>query len=347
MGTLPSQPEPNPREQCNAITLRNRKNLNGTQTHKSCTHVLKEEHALGSPCTPMLPETERSCLEQHALADNEGTAVLDGSKVMLNEGTPMLDDEQGRAYHPYAEKETREDAPVVTKPKVPFPQRLMSIQRDPHFNKFLGILRKLHINISFVEAISQMRKYAKFLKEMLSNKKKLEEFETVRLNEECSAILLRKLLPKLKDPGSFTIPCTIGNSYFDKALCDLGASINLMPFSVFKRLGMQEPNPTSISLQLADSSITYPRGIVEDVLVKVDKFMFHADFIVLDMEEDDEVPIILGRPFLAIRRTIIDVQQGKLTLRLTARDLSLADSSKFCLRNDGSPISTGTMALVS
>ncbi|XP_027364392.1 uncharacterized protein LOC113871495 [Abrus precatorius] len=272
MATLPSQPEPNPMEQCNAITLRSGKNLNGTQTHKSCTPVLKEEHALASPCKPMLLETEQPCLEQHALADNEGTTVLDGSKVVLNEGTPVLDDEQGRAYHPDAKKETREDAPV-------------------------------------------MLKYAKFLKEMLSNKKKLEEFETVRLNEECSAILLRKLPPKLKDPGSFTIPCTICNSYFDKALCDLGASINLMSFSMFKRLGMQEPKPTSISLQLVDRSITYPRGIVEDVLVKVDKFKFPADFIVFDMEEDDEVPIILGRPFLATGRTIIDVQQGKLTLR--------------------------------
>ncbi|XP_027337115.1 uncharacterized protein LOC113850771 [Abrus precatorius] len=181
--------------------------------------------------------------------------------------------------------------------------------------------RKLHINILFVEAISQMSKYAKFLKEMLSNKKKLEEFEIVKLNEECSEILLRKLPPKLKDPGSFTILCTIGNSYFDKALCDLGASINLMPFSVFRRLGMQEPKPTSISLQLADRSITYPRGIVEDVLVKVDKFIFPADFIVLDMEEDDEVPIILGRPFLATGRTIIDVQQGKLTLRLNEEEV--------------------------
>ncbi|XP_027356796.1 uncharacterized protein LOC113866107 [Abrus precatorius] len=187
---------------------------------------------------------------------------------MLNEGTSVLDDEQGRAYHPDAKKETRENAPVVTKLKVPFPQRLMSSQRDPQLKKFLGILRKLHINIPFVEAISQMPKYAKFLKEMLRNKNNLEEFETVRLNEKCSAILLRELPPKLKDPGSFTILCTIGNSYFDKALCDLGASINLMSFFVFKRLGMQEPKPSSISLQLVDRSITYPRGIVEDVLVR-------------------------------------------------------------------------------
>jgi len=114
------------------------------------------------------------------------------------------------------------------------------------------------------------------------------------LKEQCSAIVLKKLPPKLKDPGSFTIPCTIGDSYFEKALCDLGASINLMPLSVFRRLGMQEPKPTTISLQLADRSITYPRGIIEDVLVKVDKFIFPVDFVVLDMEEDEEVSLILG-----------------------------------------------------
>ena len=156
----------------------------------------------------------------------------------------------------------------------------------------------------------------KFTKEILSNKRKLEEHETVALTEECSAILQKKLPPKLKDPGSFTIPCTIGDSFFDKALCDLGASINLLPFFVFKKLGFGEAKPTTVSLQLADRSIKYPRGIIEDVLVKVDKFIFPADFIVLDMEEDQEIPIILGRPFLATGRTLIDVQKGQLILRV-------------------------------
>ncbi|KAL5548894.1 hypothetical protein UlMin_004125 [Ulmus minor] len=144
-----------------------------------------------------------------------------------------------------------------------------------------------------------MPKYAKFLKEVLSNKRRLEANEKVMLTEECSAILQRKLPPKLKDPGSFTIPCTIGDFEFDKVLCDLGASINLMPLSIFRKLGLGEVKPTTVSLQLADRSIKHPRGIIEDVLMKVDKFIFPADFIVLDMEEDREVPLILGRPFLA------------------------------------------------
>ena len=101
--------------------------------------------------------------------------------------------------------------------------------------------------------LEQMPKYAKFLKEVLSNKRKLEEYDTVMLTEEYTSILQNKLPPKLKDPGSFTIPCSIGNSYFEKALCDLGASINLMPLSIFRQLGIGEVKSTTISLQLANS----------------------------------------------------------------------------------------------
>lgn len=136
------------------------------------------------------------------------------------------------------------------------------------------------------------------------------------LTEECSALIQKKLPPKLKDPGSFTVPCTIGECHFDKALCDLGASINLMPLSVYRKLGLGEAKATTVTLQLADRSLTHPRGIIEDVLIKVDKFIFPADFLILDMEEDKNVPLILGRPFLATNRALIDVQKGELNLRL-------------------------------
>ena len=152
--------------------------------------------------------------------------------------------------------------------------------------KFLEVFKKLHINIPFAEALAQMPSYAKFLKDILSKKRRLEDYETVMLTEECSAIIQKKLPSKLQDPGSFTIPCNIGNVEFIKALCDLGASINLMPLSIFRKLGLGDVKPTRVSLQLADRSVAYPRGIVEDVFVKVDKFMFPADFIILDMEED-------------------------------------------------------------
>ncbi|XP_042969079.1 uncharacterized protein LOC122301762 [Carya illinoinensis] len=130
----------------------------------------------------------------------------------------------------------------------------------------------------------------------------------IMLIEESSAILQKKLLPKLKDPGSFTIPCTIGNSYFDKTLWDLGASINLLPFSIFMKLRLGEAKPTTVSLQLVDRSIKYSRGLIEDITVKVDKFIFSVDFIVPNMEKDEEIPLILGRPLLTTRRTVIDVQ---------------------------------------
>ncbi|XP_008227222.1 PREDICTED: uncharacterized protein LOC103326759 [Prunus mume] len=154
------------------------------------------------------------------------------------------------------------------------------------------------MNIPFADALEQMPSYAKFMKDFISKKRKLGEYEIVKLSEECSAILQRKLPPNLKDPGSFTIPCTIGTTYFEKALCDLGSSVNLMPSFVAKHIGLGVINPTIVSLQMANRFITYPRGIIEDVLVKVDKLIFLADFLILDMEEDAETLIILGRPFL-------------------------------------------------
>ena len=201
-------------------------------------------------------------------------------------------------------------------PTIPYPAKLKKDKMDEQFGKFLELFKQLHINLPFVEALSQMPKYAKFLKDLLSNKRKLEELSTVTLSEECSAIVQNKLPKKLKDPGSFTIPCLIGSLSVDKALADLGASINLMPYKMFKKLGLGEPKPTRMSIQLADRSVKYPKGIIEDVLVKVDKFIFPVDFVILEMDEDIEVPLILGRPFLATARAIIDVSDGKLVLRV-------------------------------
>ena len=142
----------------------------------------------------------------------------------------------------------------------------------------------------------------------------LGEFETVVLTQEYSHMLQNKIPQKLKDLGSFIIPCSIRMKYSGKVLCDLGAKINLMPLSVFKQLGVGEVRPTTMTLQLAVRSHGYPEGKIEDVLVKVDKFIFPVDFIVLDFKANNEVPIILGRPFLAIGKTLIDVQKGKLTM---------------------------------
>ncbi|XP_009589358.1 uncharacterized protein [Nicotiana tomentosiformis] len=127
--------------------------------------------------------------------------------------------------------------------------------------------------------------YAKFLKEILSNKRKVKETSVVKLTEHCSAILQNSLPQKCGDPGSFTIPCSLGNIKFKNSLCDLGTSINLMPLSIFKKLKVEigEIRLIHVSLQLADQTAIIPEGIVEDVLVRVDKFFFPVDFIMINM----------------------------------------------------------------
>ncbi|XP_012437121.1 uncharacterized protein LOC105763430 [Gossypium raimondii] len=135
-------------------------------------------------------------------------------------------------------------------------------------------------------------------------------------------MLTNKLPQKLKDLGSFTIPLSIGNQYVGKALCDLGASVNLMPMSVFKKLGIGEVRPTTITLQLAYRSFVNSEGTIEDVLIKVDKFIFPVDFIVFDCKDDKDVRIIFGRPFLVTGRTMIDVQKGELTMRVNDQQIT-------------------------
>ncbi|KAH9745285.1 hypothetical protein KPL70_004012 [Citrus sinensis] len=204
----------------------------------------------------------------------------------------------------------------------PFPQKFQKQKQDKQFSKILGVLKQLHINISFMEALEQMPNYAKFFKDILTKKRRLGEFETVALTQECNQMLQSKIPQKMKDPGSFIIPCFIGTEYNGKALCDLRASINLMPLSVFKQLGVSECRPTTMTLQLADRSHAYPEGKIEDVLVKMDKFIFPVDFIVLDFEADKEVPIILGRPFLTTGKTLIDVQKRELTMRVNDQQVT-------------------------
>jgi hypothetical protein len=138
----------------------------------------------------------------------------------------------------------------------------------------------------------------------------------VELEAGCSAIIQKSLPPKTKDPGSFTIPVTIGALLIGKELLDLGASINLMPLSMLRKIGDIEIKPTRMTLQLTDCSIKIPYGISEDVLVKVDRLVFPVDFVIMDMEEDVEVPLILGRPFMKTPRVIIDVDNGKLKVRV-------------------------------
>ncbi|XP_038896420.1 uncharacterized protein LOC120084686 [Benincasa hispida] len=162
-----------------------------------------------------------------------------------------------------------------------------------------------------------MPTYVKFFKDILM--------------QDCNALVSNKLPQKQKDPRSFILPCSIGGLDVGHALCDLGASINFMPISFFKRLRIGEAQPTSVTLQLADRTIKYPKGKIEDVLVKVDNLIFPADFIILDYEADREVPIILGRPFLATGKVLIDVHKGELTMRVDNEEVkfNMLNALKF------------------
>ncbi|GKD12429.1 reverse transcriptase domain-containing protein [Tanacetum coccineum] len=155
-------------------------------------------------------------------------------------------------------------------------------------------------------------------------------------NEHCSAVLLKKLLEKLKDPGKFLIPCNFPGMDECLALADLGVSINLMPLSVWKKLSLSELTPTCMTLELADRSITQPIGIAEDVDVKVGKFQFPADFVVVDFDADPRVSLILGRSFLKTECALIDVYEGELTLRVgkEAVTFNLDQASRYSSNYD-------------
>ncbi|PIN01467.1 DNA-directed DNA polymerase [Handroanthus impetiginosus] len=176
---------------------------------------------------------------------------------------------------------------------------------------------KIEVNIPLLDAIKQISRYAKFLKELCTNKKKLKGSDRISVGENISAVLQRKLPPKCKDLGIFSIPCKIGNVRIEKTMCDLGASINIMPLSIYSSLNVGPLKETRIIIQLADRSVVYPEGVLEDVLVQVNELIFPADFYVLNLSEDNSpnsTQILLGRPFLRTSRTKIDVHDGTLTI---------------------------------
>ncbi|GJZ46278.1 DNA-directed DNA polymerase [Tanacetum coccineum] len=171
--------------------------------------------------------------------------------------------------------------------------------------------------------MNHIPKGAKVLKDLLSHKEKLEKAaSSVKLSEEYSAVIRRSLPQKEGDPGSFPLPCLIGPMAVKNTLADLGASINLKPHSLFRRLGISQLKPTKMSIQRADRSIKYPIRVYENLLVKVSKFIFPVDFIVLEIDKDELVLIILGWPFLATARAVIDVHEGKLSLRVESETVT-------------------------
>ncbi|GKE97474.1 reverse transcriptase domain-containing protein [Tanacetum coccineum] len=181
---------------------------------------------------------------------------------------------------------------------------------DRSITQPIGIAEDVYLT----DALILMPKFASTLKALIGNKEKLSEMTRTLLNEHCSAVILNKLPEKLGDPDKFLIPCDFPGMDECLALADLGASINLMTLSVWKKLSLLELTPTCMTLKLTDRSITKPIGIAEDVYLKVGKFIFLADFVVVDFDADPRVPLILGRSFLKTGRALIDVYEGELTL---------------------------------
>ena len=209
----------------------------------------------------------------------------------------------------------------------PFPQALRSKKKASQQAGILEVLRQVKVNIPLLDIIKQVPAYAKFLKDLCTIKKALGIEKKAFLTEQVSAIIQSKNPIKYKDPGSPTISVNIGGNCIDKSLLDLGASVNLLPYSVYNQLGLGELKPTNITLSLADRSVKIPKGIVEDVLVKIDKFYYPVDFVVLDIEpianEHNHVPIILGRPFMATSNAIINFRNGVMQLTFGNMTLEL------------------------
>nr|GFB05287.1 reverse transcriptase domain-containing protein [Tanacetum cinerariifolium] len=177
--------------------------------------------------------------------------------------------------------------------------------------------------LSFADALIHMPKFAPMFKKLLNNKDKFIELTKTPLNENCSAVVLKKLPKKLGDPGRFLIPCDFTGLDNCLALADLEASINLMPWSIWKKLRLLTLNDTKMVLELADRTISKPTGVAENVFVKVDKFYFPTDFVILDFVADPRVPLILGRPFLSTAHALIDVYEGEITLRHDDQSITL------------------------
>ncbi|GJW10203.1 reverse transcriptase domain-containing protein [Tanacetum coccineum] len=303
-GTLPSNTIPNPKGEMKAITTRSGVAYEG-------------------PSIPTNPSPKK-------VVERETEETTDKEQINFQGSTAHI--QPPVIPIPIPEPDVPRTLP---KPNIPYPSRLnqekLREKSNAQMMKFLEIFQKIHFDISFADALLYMPKFASMFKSLISNKEKLFELSSTPLNENCSAVLLKKLPEKLGDPGKFLIPCDFPGMVECSALADLGASINLMPLSVWKRLSLPELTTTRMTLELADRSITRPKGVAEDVFVKVGKFHFPADFVVVDFDADPRVPLIFGRPFLRTSRALIDVYGEEITLRFNdeAITFNLGHTSRY------------------
>nr|GEU80565.1 reverse transcriptase domain-containing protein [Tanacetum cinerariifolium] len=295
LGTLPSNTVPNPKGKMKAVTTRSGLAYEGPSIPTE------------SPLEKVDEQNTEEILDKEKSNSSGSTGQVQPSVV------PILIPEPDVSR-------------TKTKPTIPYPSRLndqnLREKATNQMEKKFQIFHDLHFDISFADALLLMPKFASTVKSLLTNKDKLFELANVPLNENCSAMLLKKLPEKLGDPGKFLIPCDFPGMEVCHALGDLGASINLMPLSIWKKLSLPELTPTRMTLELADRSITHPKGVTEDVFVKEEKFHFLIDFVVVDFEADPIVPLILGRSFLRTGHALIDVYGEEITLRVNDKSIT-------------------------
>nr|GEX82652.1 reverse transcriptase domain-containing protein [Tanacetum cinerariifolium] len=306
-------------EQQNAFQNNLQNMLSGFFQNQSSTSGILSSNTIPNPKGEMKAITTRSGFAY------EGPLIPTPKKVVEQETEETTDKEQTNFQRSTAHIQppvvpiSKPDVPKnLPKPNIPYPSRLndqkLRKKATIQMEKFFQIFQDLHFDISFTDALLLRPKFASTIKSLLANKDKLFELAKIPLNENCSAMLLEKLLEKLGHPAKFLIPCDFSGMDVCHALADLGASINLMPLSIWKKLSLPELTPTRMTLKLADRSITRPKGVGEDVFVKVGKFYFSTNFIVVNFEADPHVPLILGRSFLRTGRALIDVYGEEITI---------------------------------
>ncbi|GKA57702.1 reverse transcriptase domain-containing protein [Tanacetum coccineum] len=302
-GTLPSNTIPNPKGEMKAITTRS-----GIAYERPS---IPTNH---SPKKVVERETEETTDKEQTNFQGS-TAQIPPPVIPISIPKPDVPKTLPKTT-PIPEPDIPKNLP---KPNIPYPSRRddqkSCDKASNQIEKIFQIFQDLRFDISFADALLLMTRFDPTIKSLLMNKEKLLELAKITLNENCSAMLLKKLPEKLGDPRKFLILCNFSGMDVCHALADLGASINLMPLSIWKKLSLPELTPTRMTLELADRSITYPKGLAEDVFVKVGKFHFPTDFVVVDFKADPRVPLILGRSFLRTGRALIDVYKGELILR--------------------------------
>ncbi|KAG7556859.1 Retrotransposon gag domain [Arabidopsis suecica] len=295
-GQLPGKAIQNPKEYVNAIRLRSGREL---QTRPS-----------------IAPVTEDSEIQEGEDFIQHETQVNDTTKLD-QDAAPSDQAKSPQIKEPVVDKSKKKAfIPPPYKPKIPFPGRFKRDIIEKYRTMFAKHIKELEARMPLIDAYKLIPDSHKYLKDMVMER--IKEVQGMSMeSHECSEIIQTKIIPKkLGDPGSFTLPCSLGSLAFSNCLCDLGAFKSLMPLSVAKRLGFSKFKPCNITLILADESIRFPHGLLEDLPIKIGNAEIPTDFIVLEMDEEPKDPLILGRPFLATAGAVIDVKNGKIDLNL-------------------------------